>query len=62
MRVVSMKLPDKLIEEIDRLVEEDGVYPSRSEFIRHAIMAFLDDYYKKKKVKIELKKSKKEAI
>lgn len=57
MKVVSLTLPDKLVKEIDELIKKDGLYPSRSEFIRHAVMKFLDEYYAKRRMKVELERS-----
>jgi len=42
MKLVSMQLPDSWVEELEILVER-GLYPSRSEAIRHAIKDLLDE-------------------
>ena len=43
MKVISIRLPDWMIELIDRLCEV-GVFISRSEFIRYAIRLGLKKY------------------
>jgi len=40
MRIVTVKMPEPWIEEIDRLVRE-GIYTSRSELIREAVRRLL---------------------
>jgi len=40
MVTISLKIPDRVLKMIDDLVEE-GLYPSRSEFIRTAIIQLL---------------------
>lgn len=42
MKLVSMQLPDSWVEELEILVQR-GLYPSRSEAIRHAIKDLLDE-------------------
>lgn len=37
---IAVKLPDRLVEQLDQLVD-DGGYESRSEAVRHAIAALL---------------------
>ncbi len=41
MRVITVKLPEKLIQALDNLVNKSQIYSSRSEAIRHAIIIFL---------------------
>jgi len=41
VRVITVKLPEKLIHALDRLVNKSQIYSSRSEAIRHAIILFL---------------------
>ena len=41
-RVVSVRLPEELIEEVERLVEK-GRFKSRSEAIREALRSFLHE-------------------
>jgi len=51
MRTISLGIPDILLDEIDKLVEENQVYGSRSEVLRQAIEELLSnelDYYKSK--------------
>jgi len=43
MKVISIRLPDWILNLIDRLCEK-GVFISRSEFIRYAIRAALKRY------------------
>ena len=45
MVTISLKLPKKILELIDELVRE-GLYPSRSEVIRTAIIKLLREYYR----------------
>jgi len=42
MKVVQIRLPDKLIKKIDELVEQ-GYYESRSEFIRSKLREVIED-------------------
>jgi putative addiction module CopG family antidote len=41
-RVVSVRLPEELIEEVERLVKE-GRFKSRSEVVREALRSFLHE-------------------
>jgi Arc/MetJ-type ribon-helix-helix transcriptional regulator len=41
MKVVTVNLPEKHVDLIDRLTGDDGMYPHRSEFIRMAVRRFL---------------------
>jgi Arc/MetJ-type ribon-helix-helix transcriptional regulator len=43
MRAISVKLPEYLIREIDRLVK-DGVFYSRSDAVREAVRMLVDKY------------------
>ena len=45
LKVVSIRLPDWIIDLIDRLCEK-GIFISRSEFIRYAIRVALKRYEK----------------
>ena len=45
MKVISIRLPDWMLELIDKLVEK-GIFISRSEFIRYAIRHALKRYEK----------------
>jgi Arc/MetJ-type ribon-helix-helix transcriptional regulator len=47
MRIVTVKLPEQILEEIDRLVDE-GRYANRSDFIRMAVREMLNKEYEKK--------------
>jgi len=38
MRLVTFKLPDAVVNLIDEIVEKSGVYSSRSEYIRLAVL------------------------
>ena len=49
-RVVSVRLPAELLEEVERLVEK-GRFKSKSEAIREALRSFL---YERKPIVIEL--------
>jgi Arc/MetJ-type ribon-helix-helix transcriptional regulator len=40
MRLIAVHLPEKIVEDIQRLVEK-GLYPNRSEAIRNAIRDLL---------------------
>ena len=40
MRLIAVHLPEKIVEDIQRLVEK-GLYPNRSEAIRNAMRALL---------------------
>jgi len=40
---VNVRLPQKIVEKIDKLVE-NGNFMNRSAFIRYAIMVVLDNY------------------
>jgi metal-responsive CopG/Arc/MetJ family transcriptional regulator len=54
MRVISIKIPEKLLDEIDKYAVNHGFY--RSEIIRLAIIEFLDNHTKNKendKAKVE---------
>jgi len=42
MKVVQIRLPEKLIKKIDELVEQ-GYYESRSEFIRSKLREVIED-------------------
>ena len=51
MRTISLGIPDNLLDEIDKLIEENKLYNSRSDVLRQAIKDFLKDeldYYKSK--------------
>jgi Arc/MetJ-type ribon-helix-helix transcriptional regulator len=41
MKIVTVNVPETYIEAIERLVGENGLYPSRSELIRCAVREFL---------------------
>jgi len=54
MRVISIKIPEKLLDEIDNYAMNHGFF--RSEVVRLAIIEFLDNHAKKKEdneVKVE---------
>lgn len=42
MTVISISLPEKLLEAVDEVLEREG-YSSRSEFIRNLIRSYLDE-------------------
>ena len=51
MRTISLGIPDLLLNEIDKLVEENKQYDNRSDVLRKAIedlLAIELDYYKTK--------------
>ncbi|MFX0029598.1 MAG: ribbon-helix-helix domain-containing protein, partial [Candidatus Hermodarchaeota archaeon] len=37
MKIVTVNIPETYLESIERLIGEDGLYPSRSELIRCAV-------------------------
>jgi Arc/MetJ-type ribon-helix-helix transcriptional regulator len=41
MKIVTVNVPESYIDAIEKLVGEDGLYPSRSELIRCAVREFL---------------------
>ena len=41
MKIVTVNIPESYIDSIERLVGENGLYPSRSELIRVAVRDFL---------------------
>ena len=41
MKIVTVNVPESYIEAIERLIGNDGLYPSRSELIRCAVREFL---------------------
>ncbi len=41
MKIVTVNIPESYIDSIEKLVGEDGLYPSRSELIRVAVRDFL---------------------
>lgn len=53
MRTISLGIPDNLLDEIDKLIEENKLYNSRSDVLRQAIRDLLKDeleYYKSKSI------------
>jgi Arc/MetJ-type ribon-helix-helix transcriptional regulator len=41
MKIVTVNVPESYIEAIEKLIGENGLYPSRSELIRCAVREFL---------------------
>ena len=41
MKIVTVNVPESYIESINKLIGENGLYPSRSELIRVAVREFL---------------------
>ena len=41
MKIVTVNIPESYLESIERLIGENGLYPSRSELIRCAVRDFL---------------------
>ncbi|MHA1987865.1 MAG: CopG family ribbon-helix-helix protein [Promethearchaeota archaeon] len=41
MKIVTVNIPESYLESIERLIGENGLYPSRSELIRVAVREFL---------------------
>ena len=41
MKIVTVNVPESYIDAINKLIGEDGLYPSRSELIRCAVREFL---------------------
>lgn len=53
MRTISLGIPDILLNEIDKLIEENKLYDSRSDVLRRAIEDLLNnelEYYKSKQI------------
>ncbi len=51
MRTISLGIPDILLDEIDKLIEENQYYENRSDVLRRAIEELLNNelnYYKTK--------------
>jgi Arc/MetJ-type ribon-helix-helix transcriptional regulator len=60
MKIVTVNIPESYLESIERLIGENGLYPSRSELIRCAVRDFLikelrraNEMIKYKEVKVE---------
>jgi len=45
MKMITVKLPEEVIEKIDKLVRKEKQFASRSELIRFAVLEFLKRYY-----------------
>lgn len=41
MKIVTVNIPESFVDAIEKLIGEDGLYPSRSELIRCAVREFL---------------------
>lgn len=41
MKIVTVNVPESYVEAIEKLIGENGLYPSRSELIRCAVREFL---------------------
>lgn len=41
MKIVTVNIPESFIEAIEKLIGDNGLYPSRSELIRCAVREFL---------------------
>ena len=41
MKICTINVPESFVEDMEKLVGEDGLYPSRSELIRCAVREFL---------------------
>ncbi len=41
MKIVTVNIPESYLESIERLIGDNGLYPSRSELIRVAVREFL---------------------
>lgn len=41
MKIVTVNVPESYIDAIEKLIGDDGLYPSRSELIRCAVREFL---------------------
>jgi Arc/MetJ-type ribon-helix-helix transcriptional regulator len=53
MRTISLGIPDILLDEIDKLIEENKLYENRSDVLRRAIEELLInelEYYKSKQI------------
>lgn len=46
LQIISIKLPEALLEEIDAIARELNI--PRSEVVRKAIIKYIEDYHKKK--------------
>ena len=60
MKIVTVNVPESYIDAINKLIGQNGLYPSRSELIRCAVRAFLikelklaDDMAKYSEVEID---------
>jgi len=60
MKIVTVNIPESYLESIERLIGENGLYPSRSELIRCAVRDFLikelrraNEMIKYKEIKVE---------
>lgn len=60
LKIVTVNIPESYLESIERLIGENGLYPSRSELIRCAVREFLikelrraNEMIKYKEVEIE---------
>ena len=41
MKICTVNVPESFVKEMEKLVGQDGLYPSRSELIRSAVREFL---------------------
>lgn len=41
MKIVTVNIPESFIDAIEKLIGDNGIYPSRSELIRAAVREFL---------------------
>ena len=62
MKIVTVNIPESYLESIERLIGEDGLYPSRSELIRCAVRDFLIKELKRANEMIKFKEVKVEEL
>lgn len=46
MKIVTVNVPENYVSAINKIVGKDGLYPSRSEFVRTAVQNFLRKEFK----------------
>ena len=62
MKIVTVNVPESYIEAIEKLIGQDGLYPSRSELIRCAVREFLLKELKMAKKIVKFDKSEMESF
>lgn len=54
IKICTVNVPEEYIDAIKKLINENGLYPSRSELIRSAVRQFLLKELKRAKLKLKL--------